>query len=296
MLRFPGRAASSARKKALSAVLALLAGIAFSHHARAIAFGQVDTFQNGTTQGWEEGGVSPNPPTNIATGGPAGAGDRYLQNISSGGSGGGSRMVMFNAAQWTGDYLTRGIDRISAQLANFGSTTLYMRVAIRGGSSSSVYCSSSPFIVPPDGQWRSANFDLTAAAMTNVGGANTLQEVLSNVIEVRILSAIGGASFTGDPTAATLGIDNITARDIANRIVRITDITINNGVPRISFPTLAARAYRVERKAALTDAIWTPLPNATNVAGTGAEVQIEDTEPIIGDRPKRFYRAVLLPP
>jgi hypothetical protein len=284
-----------ARKKGLTA-LALLACAAFPQHARAIAFGQVDTFQNGTTQGWEEGGVSPNPPTNIATGGPAGAGDRYLQNISSGGSGAGSRMVMFNAAQWTGDYRTKGIDRITAQLANFGSTTLYMRVAIRGGSNSAVYCSGSPFILPPDGRWRSVNFDLTAATMANVGGANTLDEVLSNVIEVRILSAIGGASFTGDPTAATLGIDNITARDIANRIVRITGITINNGVPRISFPTLAARTYRVEQKSALTDANWMPLPNATNVAGTGGEVQIDDAEPVTGDRPKRFYRAVLLPP
>jgi hypothetical protein len=205
-------------------------------------------------------------------------------------------MVMFNAAQWTGDYRTRGIDRISAQLANFGSTTLYMRVAIRGGSNSSVYCSGSPFILPADGRWRSANFDLTAAAMTSVGGANTLEEVLSNVIEVRILSAIGGASFTGDPTAATLGIDNITARDIANRVVRITEITVTDGVPRIRFLTLAGRSYRVERKTALTDADWVPLPNATNVPGTGGILQVEDPEPAGGDRPKRFYRAVLLPP
>ena len=290
------RGAWFARRKALTGALALLACAALPQHARAIAFGQVDTFQNGTTQGWEEGPLSPSAPSNIATGGPAGAGDRYLQNISTGGSGAGSRMVMFNTTQWTGDYLTRGIDRISAQLANFGSTTLYMRVAIRGGSNSSVYCSGSPFILPPDGRWRPANFDLTAAAMTNVGGGNSLEEVLSNVIEVRILSAIGGASFAGDPTAATLGIDNITARDIANGIVRITDIRINDGVPRISFPTLAARSYRVERKTALTDADWLPLANATNVAGTGSVVHVDDTEALSGERPKRFYRAVLLPP
>ena len=50
----------------------------------AVTLGQQDTFSDGSTQGWSEGLVSPNPPTNIATGGPAGAGDRYLQNISSG--------------------------------------------------------------------------------------------------------------------------------------------------------------------------------------------------------------------
>jgi hypothetical protein len=295
-MRLAYRAAAFARTRAFGAALALLACAAFPQEVGAIAFGQLDTFQNGTVQGWEEGGVSPNPPTNIATGGPAGSGDRYLQNIATGGSGAGSRMVMFNAAQWTGDYLTQRIDRISAQLANFGSTTLYMRVAIRGGSNSSVYCSASPFILPPDGRWRAADFDLTAAALTNVGGANTLEEVLSNVIEARILSAIGGASFTGDPTAATLGIDNITARDVANGIVRISEIGISSGTARISFPTLPGRSYRVERKNALTDATWVPLSNANNVPGTGSIVQIKDPEPITGDRPKRFYRAVLLPP
>jgi hypothetical protein len=287
---------SSLKAKTLAAALAAVASSLLPQRACAIEFGQVDDFQNGTTRQWEEGGVSPNPPTNVATGGPSGTGDRYLQNISGGGNGAGSRMVMFNAAQWTGNYTANGVDRISAHLANFGSTTLYMRVAIRGGSSSSVYCTNSPIVLQPAGQWRSANFDLTAATMTNVGGGNTLEEVLSNVIEVRLLSAIGGVSFTGDPTAGTLGIDNITARDMANRIVRINDIRFNNGMPRITFPTLAMRTYRVERKSALTDATWTPLPNATSVAGNGAEVQIDDTEPVTGDQPKRFYRAVLLPP
>lgn len=287
---------SCLRAKALAVAFGAIACALLPQHADAIDFGQVDDFQDGTTRQWEEGGPSPNPPTNIATGGPSGAGDRYLQNVSSGGGGAGSRMVMFNTGRWTGNYIAKGVDRISAQLANFGTTTLYMRVAIRGGSNSSVYCTNSPVVLPPNAPWRSANFDLTDATMTNVGGGNTLEEVLSNVIEVRILSAIGGVTFAGDPIAGVLGIDNITARDIANRIVRISDIRFNNGVPRISFPTLAMRTYRVERKGALTDAAWTPLPGATNVAGTGGEVQIDDTEPVTGDCPKRFYRAVLLPP
>jgi hypothetical protein len=283
------------KNNALAGAFVAAAWLSFAQPVHAIEFGQVDTFHDGTTRQWAEGGSSPNPPTNIATGGPAGAGDRYLQNISSGGSGAGSRMVMFNNAQWIGNYIARGVDRISADLANFGSTTLYMRLAVRGGSNSSVYCTNSPIILPPNGQWRSANFNLTDSTMTNVGGANTLEEVLSNVIEVRLLSAIGGVSFAGDPTAATLGVDNITARDVANGVVRISDIRFNNGTPRISFPTLAMRTYRVERKNALTDASWIPLPNATNVAGNGGIVHVDDTEPL-GDLPKRFYRAVLLPP
>ncbi|PWB73274.1 MAG: hypothetical protein C3F15_10055, partial [Holophagae bacterium] len=66
---------------------------------------QVDDFEDGTTMGWEEGAPSPNPPVNVADGGPGGAGDAYLENTSSGGTGAGSRMVMFNNAQWTGDYV-----------------------------------------------------------------------------------------------------------------------------------------------------------------------------------------------
>src|SRR5688572_20409255 len=43
--------------------------------ALGITGGQVDDFQDGTTQGWS--GMS--APTNVATGGPDGTGDRYLQ-------------------------------------------------------------------------------------------------------------------------------------------------------------------------------------------------------------------------
>jgi len=78
--------------------------------------------------------------------------------------------------------------------------------------------------------------------------------------------------------------------------VRITDISFNNGTPRISFQTLAMRSYRVEWKNALPDPAWLPLSNATDVPGNGGIVQVEDTQPITGERPKRFYRAVLLPP
>ncbi len=69
--------------------------------------GQIDDFEDGTTMGWMEGFPSPNPPVNIASCRPAGTGDNYLQNISSGGFGPGSAQVMFNHDQWTG--ILRGI-------------------------------------------------------------------------------------------------------------------------------------------------------------------------------------------
>ena len=71
----------------------------------AIGFGQTDDFEDGTVQGWVEGAPSPNMPTNVSDGGPLGVGDNYLKNISSGGFGAGSRLVMFNQSQWQNGYL-----------------------------------------------------------------------------------------------------------------------------------------------------------------------------------------------
>ena len=68
-------------------VIFSLIGVLISGAALAIGAGQVDDFEDGTVQGWSEGGPSPNPPVNIATGGPDGADDNYLRNAASGGGG-----------------------------------------------------------------------------------------------------------------------------------------------------------------------------------------------------------------
>ena len=62
-------------------------------------------FESGTTDGWQVGNANhPNPPTNVASGGPDGAGDNFLQAQSNGGGGAGSRLAFFNeSADWTGD-------------------------------------------------------------------------------------------------------------------------------------------------------------------------------------------------
>ena len=284
-----------------SSTIALLGAILFlvqpNRHAEgAVSFGQQDTFQDGTTMSWSEGVNSPNPPTNIATGGPAGINDRFLRNISNGGAGPGSKMIMFNDAQWTGNYVAAGVNRITAQMANFGSTTLFMRVAFRGGPTSTLYGSSVAAQLPPDGVWRSVTFDLTSSGLTNIGGADTLSQVLSAVAELRILSAVGGASFNGDPVQATLGVDNILARDIANFVFRITDLSLVSGAPQISFTTVSGRTYRVERKDTLTDPNWTGINNGSTVPGTGGVVQVTDNDPDALSSGRKFYRVILLPP
>jgi len=182
--------------------------------ALAIIPGQVDTFADGTTMGWQEGTPTPNPPTNVATGGPAGAGDAFLQNISSGGFGAGSRMAMFNMAQWTGNYNGAATNRLTADMANFGSTTLHIRIAIRGGPGSSTYGSTLAINLPADGVWRSTSFDLTPSALTNLNGPDPLAAVLGSATELRIISAAAGPAFSGDPIEGTLGVDNLRAVEV----------------------------------------------------------------------------------
>ncbi|HSV14264.1 MAG TPA: hypothetical protein VLI90_08390 [Tepidisphaeraceae bacterium] len=190
----------------------LLASALIAPAHATVTFAQLDDFQDGTTMGWQQGFQATNPPANVATGGPAGAGDRYLQNISTGGFGASSRQVMFNNAQWTGDFFHAGVTRINAMLANFGSTTLSMRVAMQGGTNFSEYSSTNAISLPADGAWHAVTFEMDPTTMTLVAGTDPLSDVLSSVIQFRMLSSSSGPTYTGaDPIASTLGVDNVRA-------------------------------------------------------------------------------------
>jgi hypothetical protein len=173
-----------------------------------VNLGQIDDFEDGTTMGWSEGLPSPNPPSNVATGGPAGLNDNYVQNTSSGGFGAGSRQIMFNREQWVGDFLSEGVTAVTADLRATGSP-LVMRIALLGGNGTQ-FVSVTPFNLPNDGVWRSATFGLEAGDLVRIAGIGTLDSVLGNVIEFRLLSA-ASPSWLGDAIEATLGADNITA-------------------------------------------------------------------------------------
>jgi hypothetical protein len=171
-------------------------------HAQTL--GQTDTFQDGTLNSWSSGAPDPTPPFNISTGGPQGSNDRYVRITSSGGSGAGSKLVINNTNQWKGNYISAGIGNINVFLKNEGSSVLQMRIAILSGSSS---CSSvNPVSVPVGSGWITVNFPLSASALT--GG--TVNTILANVTEVRLLHRSTPGT-TGDPIAAQLGVDNITA-------------------------------------------------------------------------------------
>jgi len=177
----------------------------------AVILGQVDDFQDGTTMGWVHGSLaSPNPPSNVADAGPGGVGDNALLNQATGVGGPGSRMTMLNQTQWSGDYIATGVTEISMMLraAPGPFDILDMRVGFESGFGNR-YVSDS-FTLPSDGFWYEASFDISPAALTQVGGGMSATDVLSAVFEMRILSA-STPSWQGDLSLANLFVDNIVA-------------------------------------------------------------------------------------
>jgi hypothetical protein len=174
-----------------------------------IVISQVDDFEDGTLQGWRDGNNSPNPPTNIANGGPGGAGDNYLQDVSSGSGGAGGKLVMFNTTQWTGDYTGAGVTYIRMHMNNLGGANLEMRLALDGDGGR--FSSTDGVLLPSGSGWQIVEFPIMPSDWTSVGGTN-VNATLGDVSDLRILHNTS-PSWQGIPIAATLGVDNITASD-----------------------------------------------------------------------------------
>jgi hypothetical protein len=184
--------------------------------------GQIDTFENNTTNGWMIGDpLARNPPVPgftppavIPTGGPAGAGDHFMlltaDDVRSGG-----RITVFNRDQWGGNFLQAGVNLVEVDLKNFNAANtdpLPIRIAIKAGTGrgSTGYSSTTPFLLPADGQWHHAAFLLDAADLTAVGAAPPLNTLLANVAEFRILNS-PTPLLNGTDVNAQVGVDNIAA-------------------------------------------------------------------------------------
>lgn len=213
------------RKRAASFARAVtwLAVVALAVWAVAISLGQRDDFQDGTTQGWG-GGANP---TNIPDGGPNGQGDRFLQITSRGGSGAGSRLATFNMNQWAGDYQAAGVDGIQVHMRNQSNETLSMRVVLFGPLGSR-YTSREEVVLPPDNTWHQVTFSLREEDLINVFGSETYNQVITNVSSLMFRHDADPAEEGGDPIAAQLGIDNITAIALTKTVLP-TAFTVTRG-------------------------------------------------------------------
>jgi hypothetical protein len=203
-----GRKLSQLRLQCLCIVVTLGA-LAQPSPAAPIDVGQIDDFQDGTTQGWGSGAANPNPPINAADAGPEGIGDHSLLITSSGEIGfPGSNFVAFNMSQWAGDYLTPEVDPIVMDVNNVGIADLDLRLAFNGPGGWFASAVAVPLNV--DSGWQEVGFPIGTADLTSdfVEGGFDVDATLADVTELRLLSA-ASPNFRGDTIAAQLLVDNI---------------------------------------------------------------------------------------
>lgn len=190
------------------------AAFSLAGSARAIVVGQIDTFEDGTTQAWANGGAPGAPPVeNIATGGPAGLDDNFMQVTSVGGTGPGRFLTVFNRTQWLGNYIGLGVTAIELDLRNFSKVDLNIRLGFKTdtGPGAPGYL-STPFFLAAGSGWQHAIFLINPGGMTAVDAPADFNTFFSSGFgEMRIINEAGTGNLNGDIVAAQLGVDNVHA-------------------------------------------------------------------------------------
>lgn len=197
----------------LGALAGLMLVALTSTAARSVVVGQIDTFEDGTTEGWFAGLLGqtpPIPPTVVGTGGPAGAGDAFLEITAVGGSGPGSRLAVINDARWAGDYVAAGVRRIEMDLRNLGTTDLTIRLLLEGPLVGPVFdkaVTSLAAVLPAGSGWTHFVLPIGAGDLTALQGS--AMAALEDTTWLRIIHApaVGGAV----PVVGVLGVDNLAA-------------------------------------------------------------------------------------
>lgn len=171
--------------------------------------GQIDSFTDGGTSGWQIGPLGAGSvwePTVSADGGPEGAGDAYLVARSSGLGGAGSKLVIYNEAQWTGDYTAAMVSHVTMDVQNLGSESVMLRLYVES-SGGGDWISADSVLLESSSGWQNVSFALAEGAL--VGGTN-YQAAMQSVDRFRIMHATDRL-FPPVAVEATIGIDNITA-------------------------------------------------------------------------------------
>ena len=167
--------------------------------ASAIALGQVDDFQDGTTQNWTSGNPNPNPPVHVNDAGALGVGDDVLQiTAHGGGSGPGSKLTAFNTSQWLGDFIASGVTMIRFDANNVGANPVSLGFAINSGALLTVDTGD----ISPGSGWNTYEIPLLAPEFGSPAS-------FSNVVDFRLRYLQNGLFIDG--TAVQVHVDNIRA-------------------------------------------------------------------------------------
>ncbi|MHC4487367.1 MAG: hypothetical protein ACYS4T_19575, partial [Planctomycetota bacterium] len=186
---------------------------------------RVDDFEDGTLQGWS-GGAEQN---NIATGGPSGAGDNYLEiHRPTASAPFPFHLGTKNTTTWSGDYLTVGIKTIEMDVNTIsitsGPANLSLRIMLLGPGGA--FSSKDPITIITEGGWQHIEFGLTRSDLVRTFGSGATYADPGPGIDdlTETLRNVGTLLIRHDPAPsptpvglhpqhilATLGIDNITA-------------------------------------------------------------------------------------
>lgn len=199
-------------------IFALSVGVGTPLVSLAIVAGQLDDFQDGTTQEWVAalgGGLPPTPPAVVANAGPGGAGDFALRITASGApTGPGSKLVVNNVeTRWMGDYTAAGVEGVFLDVNNRSDVPVTIRVGldvpplVQGGGR----WVTDGAVVPALSGWRTLGFsllaeDLLPGDLFAVDPAATL----SDVGVIRLLHSTT-PSYRGETIGATVDFDNVEA-------------------------------------------------------------------------------------
>lgn len=196
-------------KKSLFPAVFMLVGALLPLSASAVIIGQTDTFEDAIGNWYAgENAAPPAPPQVIADGGPNGAGDAFLKITSQGGSGPGSRLAAINNSQWSGDYVSSGIKKITMDLNNQGISDLTVRIFFSGAAGQAV---TEGVFVPSASGWVNVEFFIDPGTLTSIFG--DVAAILSNTSLLRIVHNPGVGNAV--PVAGVLGVDNISAQSAA---------------------------------------------------------------------------------
>lgn len=184
-------------------VICMAAGAAAFGGAQVVP-GQTDTFPT-DLMNW--GGATPSW---VSTGGPAGAGDSFLQLHSTGAATGpNSHMAAKNNFQWSGDF--SGISAITVDFNNLGQNELDMRLVFFDAGLATQWVSNAVFALGPTPGWQHVTFNVSQSLFTQVEGTTNWSGTITAAQQMMFRHDPGGPSADGTSVLATLGVDNVHA-------------------------------------------------------------------------------------
>ncbi len=172
----------------------------------ALTLGLISDFEDGSTQDW---GANFNlDVTNVADGGPDGAGDNYLEL---GNQGGPNRMAMRNSALATG--IDAGVERIQVYMrrpsANANGESATIRLVLWDGANR--WTSTDGEIIPADDGWSLYDFSIAEADLTQVSGTGSYTDLRTNFQRIVFRHDPDTPSFGGSSLVGNVHFDDIAA-------------------------------------------------------------------------------------